>query len=1226
MNNIPKNEKKDISAIIQEAEAYSEHGLLDEAIALYEEALSFEKALNIAAKSAIINNIRILNRSINDPNWNPAKSLPIQKIIFEKKPIDEKNKSAYSETETAYNDNKRQEHKLSVQNVDDALLPFSLTRSIVKFSLKQTVFINVVFVLLVLFGIFAVLSSPVELLPPADTGDVIISTLYYGASADDVENLVTVKIEKAVEGLEDIEFIHSKSIRNYSIVHVKFIDDSDYRMLYDELRFKVLNVKKELPPETLDPSFYYMTTNYWISVITVNIQGNIPKQTQKLLADELKAQILSIPGVQNADLSGEFQKEFHVSLNPDKLREFGITFNQVASAIRAANTKIPTGRFKQGPSEYMLDAGNKFSKQEEVLNVIVRKVGESDFLRVRDLVTSAHVSHRDPSSISSINGEPTISLRVLKAETANAIDIAEKVKTVADEFAEAHKEDGIVITYTNDSTIEIRTSINVLRDNLIMGMVLVTLILWMTLGFRNAMITAIGIPFSFLCTFIIMKMTGLSINTINLFAFVLVSGIIVDDAIVVVENIYRHQQLGKPLKIAIIDGTSEVMLPVISSALTTILAFIPMLIMTGALGDFFSVIPKAVTYALLASLFESLIMVPLHVLDWGAKEATGIHTNIAAEENAHISTGIFGKIWGSYSKALNILLDHKLISIGVTAGLFICALLILGLSVSGAVPLMKIKFFPSNYMKYHVTMDLPNGTSIEKTDEVVKDLATYIMSLGKKQAETASGSAGFFEDEDRQWLSGSHYGQLIVTIPPLGKRDFPENPDNDAMQHIEYIRKKLNEHIDKTYADFDPSSPTGLGLKPKIKVFPENTGPPAGKPVSIRIVGSDLQTQLMVLNKLSDFLKTEPEMKDLTDLGDNRPELQKVIKYTPKQEKAYEYGLNPGIVTGMVVGALGGQKAGEFRTGEEEINLMVRLARKDDEFNVKGVGLSDPRDILDVPVIEHSASPILFRDLVRMNYVMEPDSKARYNGKPSLIISANIKDGSNLTSSRVQYLAKQYFATIMHEFPGVTLNFEGEFAATGRAYASLTAAFFIALLCIYLVLASQFGDYIQPFIILSAVGFSIMGIIYGMFFTRSIFTIGSFLAVVGLAGLTVNDCIILLEFMNQLREQGKSIREAVIGACTARMRPVLITTITTILGLLPMAIGIPNKSIEWSPMATAFVTGSAAATMMTILIVPVLYEITAKSKDYLSSKATIFNFPKFLSMRQLIKIKNFKKK
>ncbi|MCP4348149.1 MAG: efflux RND transporter permease subunit [Desulfobacterales bacterium] len=1064
-------------------------------------------------------------------------------------------------------------------------------KPVVKYSIKQTVFINVVFVMLVVAGAFSIYTIPVENMPMVDIGKVFIHTVYFGASADDVEQLVTTKIEDALDGLENVEYVQASSYRNFSSVTIKFNDDTNYSDLYDELRFRVLNIKDELPAMVEDPTFTYADTSIWLPVVVVNITGDIPQQSLKLFADELKTILLSVPDVRSVELDGEYDREFHVSVDPAKLRKFGITFHQVAGAIESANTKIPTGRFRQDASQYMLDAGTRLKSQEEVLNVVVRRDGDGNFIRVRNLVTNARMSHRDPSVIPSVNGTDTLRLRVLKEDKGNAVDISETVKKISLEFGEAHKKDGIGIVFTNDSVIEINDSVKTLGGNLILGMSLVLIVLWITLGLRNALLTAVGIPFAFLCSITIMKIAGVSLNTISLFAFVLVTGIMVDDAVIIMENVFRHLQMGKTRANAVIDGTSEVMLPVISSALTTILAFIPMLIMTGSTGEFFAEIPKTVTYALCASILEALFILPIHILDWGPKKAADEHAKDEDEDPFHhLRSGIFAPCWKIYHWTVQRLLNHKIITFFGISGLFLGAVTVLILSVTGIAPLIKVKFFPGNYFRYHVTISMPTGTTIERTDEVVRDISAYIMSLGQGQAQSASGSAGFYEDQDYLYHNGNQYGQIVVTLPDDKVRDFPENPGNDPMKHLKYIRKKILDFADKKYRE--------THLKPVVRVFEESDGPPAGKPVNIRVTALSMEDALKAGDELMTKMKTDPELADLIDLEDDRPEYHKIVKYIPRQESVFEYGLLPGDVTGMVAGALNGQRAGDFRALDEEVDLVVRLARKYDPANSRGAGLSGPLDVMDVPVVEHSSAPVLIRDLVDIRYDKEPSQRSRYKGKPTITITSGIKPGSKLSPAGVQVKARDLFKGMEKDYIGVSLSFGGEFEATSRSYTSLTFAFFIALLGIYLVLSSQFNDYFQPLIIISAVPFALIGVVMGLFVTRTVFTIGSFMAIVGLAGVAVNDSLLIIDFINVRVKKGRELRDAVIEACAARMRPVLITTVTTILGLLPMAIGFPRKSISWAPMATAFVAGLSSATLLALLIIPVEYELFEKAKKY----------------------------
>ncbi|MFH1886619.1 MAG: efflux RND transporter permease subunit [Pseudomonadota bacterium] len=1073
-------------------------------------------------------------------------------------------------------------------------------KSVVRYTLRQTVLVNVVFVILVVSGVASLMSSPMENLPLVDMGLVFVRTNYYGASAEDVEKLVTAEIEDALSDMDSIEYIESSSYRSYSSIKVKFLDDTDYTSLYNELRFRVLNVKNQLPRGAEEPTFLYLTTHEWMPIIVAHVAGDVPQTTLRLLTEELQARILTVPDLRSAEIRGEFDREFHVSLDPEKLRRHGVTFGQAARAVGSANTKIPTGKFEAQGTEFMLDAGKKLTSQAEVLDIVVRRDGDGNFVRVRDLVTSARLSFRDPFRIYSVNGQDALHLWVIKEKTGNALDIVRGIKEIGEEFTAQHAKDGVSVVFSNDSTIEIQDSLSTLGGNLIMGMILVTAVLWMTLGFRNAMLTGIGIPFSFMCTFLLMKITGMSLNTICLFSFVLVTGIIVDDAVIIVENCYRHRQMGKTPRGAVIDGTSEVMLPVFASALTTIVAFLPMLIMTGSTGEFFSYVPKTVAFALAASILEALIILPVHILDWGPKK---IPKNLVVEGEDpyhHLREGVFAFLWAIYRRIVVWLLDHKAVAFIGAFLLFLTAVIPLMLSLSGKVPLLQYKFFPSNYFRYHIPVTMPLETSLTRTDEVVRDLSRFIMAQGPEQSQATVGSAGFYEQEDYQIRSGNYFGQVVVTLPPEADRNFPDNPGNDPMVFLNQMREKLAAYVETNYPGED---------RPRFRVFSEETGPPSGKAVTIRVTATTLTGALAASDFLERRMAETPDLGDLFDIEDDRPDYQKTAVYTVRQEAASEYGMDPGQVTGLLAGALSGYPAGTFRTPDEEVSLMVRASRSLDRANARGAGLALPADVLSLPVVEHSASPIYLKDLVDIAYVSEATVRARYEGKPTVTITADIKENSKLSAARAQYLISGIFEKEQDMFPGVSLSWAGEFEATSKSFSSLKIAFLIAILAIYMVLASQFNDYWQPLIIISAVPFALIGVVLGLIVTRTIFTVGSFMAIVGLSGVAVNNSLLLIDFMNTRLRSGRPMREAIMESCAARMRPVLITTITTILGLLPMAIGIPSKSISWAPMAVAFVSGLFTSTLLTLLMVPVEYELLEKIRLRLGRGQSTFNAP-----------------
>ncbi|MCU7812507.1 MAG: efflux RND transporter permease subunit, partial [Candidatus Thiodiazotropha sp. (ex Notomyrtea botanica)] len=461
-------------------------------------------------------------------------------------------------------------------------------QSVVAFSLKQRVFYNLMFVVLMVVGFITLFALPAERYPNFGFGEVIISTVYPGASPVEVESLVTRKIEEAVERVDDVEWISATSFSGRSHIRLKFVDDSDYDSLFNEVRFEVLNIINELPEGVDPPRLLNAKVQDWLPVISVNLIGDHSNRALALMSEEVKILLLKISGVQQVEFSGELTQEFHVFLDPEKLRLLGVSFDQVAVALGSANLTIPAGKYTNKSGEFLVKLDERFRSLEQVQSTVVRRDSDGSLLRVEDIASRIGLDYRDPVAIASVNGKPSIGLKVIKSDEGNAMDIRDRVVAVVDSFRPSLTEQGVDVVLTQDSTVYIKDGLNTLGMNMLVGITLVSLIIWYFMGVRNAGLVTIGIPFSFMITMLIMYLTGNSLNEITLFSFVLVTGIVVDDAIVVTENIYRHVQEGKPLREAIIEGTAEVAIPVIAATMTTVAAFLPMLIMTGSTGQFFA--------------------------------------------------------------------------------------------------------------------------------------------------------------------------------------------------------------------------------------------------------------------------------------------------------------------------------------------------------------------------------------------------------------------------------------------------------------------------------------------------------------------------------------------------------------------------------------------------------------------------------------------------------------
>ncbi|MEW8495974.1 MAG: efflux RND transporter permease subunit [Candidatus Thiodiazotropha taylori] len=1030
-------------------------------------------------------------------------------------------------------------------------------RDLVAFSLKQRVFYNLMFVVLIVVGFITLFALPAERYPNFGFGEVIISTVYPGASPVEVESLVTRKIEDALEQVDDVEWINSTSFSGRSNIRVKFIDDSDYDTLFNEVRFEVLNVISELPQGVDPPQLLNAKVQDWLPVIAVNLLGEQSNRALALMGEEIKTRILKVPEVQQVEFSGKQTQEFHIYLDAQKLRELGVTFDQVAQALIGANHTIPAGKYTNDSGEFLVKMDERFNNLEQVQSTVVRRDADGSLVKVSDLASRIGMDYRDPIVIASVNGKPSLGLKIIKSEKGNAMKIRDQVIAIVEEFRPTLKAQGVDLVLTQDSTVYIKDGLSTLGMNMLVGISLVSLIIWYFMGVRNAGLVTIGIPFAFMITMLIMYLTGNSLNEITLFSFVLVTGIVVDDAIVVTENIYRHVQEGDPLRDAIINGTTEVALPVIAATMTTVAAFLPMLIMTGSTGQFFALVPKAVTFAIVASLIECLLILPIHYLDFGPRSQNA--SKLLERDNAMMRVARRFTDW-----LLNLTMRFRLLSVFIVSLLFVVSVVIIGLSASGKVPLIRIQFFPDDYKIYYVDVVGPSNVSLDEIDSRVKQIAQTVMEDGPGMASAASGLAGMYFNEDYEPIYGNNHGSVIVTMPSAKEQTF-----DDPLAHLQRMRDKLKPIYEKD----------GYHLH----VHPQNDGPPSGKDINVRVVGANVEAVSALSAELLKFMQASDAIgPNLIDLKDDRGVPKRVFRLQVDQQLVAEYGLDNSQVAQLAASVLDGRYLGKYRHIDEEVDIKLRIDPG---------ALREPENALYIPVIEDAGRPVYLSDLVQVKAYNESGEIKRYQGQRAISLKADIREGAPTSTPAVVEAVRRHYETIREEYPGATVTFGGEHEDTQRSFQSLAYAFIIAVLVMYVILATQFQSYLQPLIILSAVVFALIGVVFGKLVTQSLFTVNSFIAVIGVAGVVVNDALVLIDFINKRYRSGMTRREAITEGVHIRLRPILLTTLTTSLGLLPMAVGFPSYSLVWGTMASTFVTGLAAATALTLFIIPVLWDL-----------------------------------
>ncbi len=1031
-------------------------------------------------------------------------------------------------------------------------------RPVIRFSIQQKVFYNLLFLFLIIAGAFALSDMPTERYPNINFGEVVVSTLYPGASPTDVEALITKKIEEELEDVEQIEWVRGTSFPGRSHIRLKFFDDVDYDGLLDEIRFKVLSIQDELPGTIEPPAVAAVTIEDYLPVIVVNLTGNYGNRALSLMAKELKIRLSNIADVQKITLDGEYTREFHLLLDPSKLNRYGVTFDQVSQALKQVNLSIPAGDFQAGDVQYLIKVDQRFQSRQQMVETIIRKDADGSFLRLSELLASAQLHYRDPVTIASLNGQNTVRLKVVKTPEGDAIAIRNQVEAVVELARAARIDNGIDILLTQDSTVPIKDGLSTLGMNLLLGMTMVSLIIWYFMGFRNAALVTIGVPFSFMITMLLMYLTDHSLNEISLFAFVLVTGIVVDDAIVVTENIYRHLGLGDDLSKAIVEGTSEVALPVIASTMTTVAAFLPMLVMTGSTGEFFAQIPIAVSIALMASLIECLLILPIHYHAIGPRPSVSSNRSLGADNRL---LAFFRRVT---TRVLRLTMNYRFSSLSLVFVAFLLVMAIMAVSISGKIPLVKVKFFPDDYSLYYVDLKGPSSTPIETMDKRIKQISKAIMAGGSGNAVSAQGFAGFYINEDYEPVFGNNYGTVMVTLPSVSEQDF-----SSPIEHLQQVRQQLK----KTF-ETDGYS---------VVVHPQKDGPPSGMDINIRVMGDSYPELMAVSEEILEFMNENSQLAgQLIDLGSDLGQPKQFLQFHLDQEKVAEHGLNSEQVLSLSASVLDGRYIGKYRLADEEIDLKLGI----DQSTMK-----QPEEVLAIPLLEHPVKPVLLGDVVTLSRYSEVGQLNRFKGQRTVSVKANLAPNTTISAPVVVAGVKAYFESVASRHPGVLVSFGGEHEDTQRSYQSLSYAFVLAVLAMYLILATQFQSYVQPLIILSTIVFALIGVILGKFVSQSLFTINSFIAIIGVAGVVVNDALVLTDFLNKGYRAGKTRQQAITDAVHARLRPIVLTTLTTMLGLLPMAIGIPNYSVVWGSMASTFVTGLATATLLTLFIVPVQWDL-----------------------------------
>ena len=1032
-------------------------------------------------------------------------------------------------------------------------------------------------VLIVVFGWDAYNGLPREATPDITIPLVIVATPYIGVSPMDMEGLVTQPLERALKGLKDIKQITSVSREGISTIRVEFNTGVDVDEALRRVRDKVNSTRPQLPNDILDPIVSEINFSEF-PIMYVNVGGEVGLARLKKIADELQDKIEGVQGVLRADVVGGLAREVQVNVDVYRMNAYQVSFDDVANAVRAENLSIPGGTIDTKEKNLTVRIPGEF-KEVKPLEDIVLKIQNGKPIYLRDVATVDY-SFEDRKTYARLNKTEVVSVAVRKRAGENLLRIADEVKSIV-KSEQAQLPKGITLEISNDQSRFITRMVKELENSIITGMFLVVMSLFMFFGFKNSLLISTAIPLSMFIGFVVLSAFGITLNVVVLFALVLVLGILVDDAIVVIENIYRHQQeySEHPIQSAK-RAAGEVFVPVFTSTITTLSAFFPLLFWPGIVGDFMKYLPITLIVTLLASLFVAYVISPVQGAQWinYKKEIKKAKYNL---EHPHwyrkynpftilyhkVDEVFFPKMQSEYVKTLRWTLEHKGLTIVVAHGLLFFVIILFVLFNKG------VEFFPNTEpSQVSVSIDAPPGTSLEVTNAMAKILEDRLQQIpGRKDVEFVAASLGTSQDPF-----------------DFGGQGTP----NKGTIAINFYEKALRKQ--SSFATLDEVRKTTAGFAgADLLVAKQQMGPPVGVPVSIEISGEDYD-QLVVLSKtVREKIKSTPGLVDLKeDFNSGRPEVEIVVD----REKAGLFWTSTGQIASTVRAAIAGVEASKYRVGEDEYKIRVRLKEEQrttaaDLENLRINFMNRRGQLLSIPLTSVA-------DIKRTTAVSDIRRKDQ---KRVITVSGEVE---GRVQSEVLAEIRQRLSGM--DFPaGYGAKLAGSQEEQKKATDFLIRAFVITLLLVFLIMVAEFNSLKVPFVIMLSVLLSLIGVMFGLIVTRTpVSVMMTGVGVVALAGIVVRNGIVLLDFVKHKHgEGGMSLDDALLEAGRIRLRPVLLTAAATVLGVLPLATGIDFDWREfhfvigaesagfWRPLAVAIIFGLTIATFLTLVIVPTAYSL-----------------------------------
>ncbi|MEA3491633.1 MAG: efflux RND transporter permease subunit [Campylobacterota bacterium] len=1038
-----------------------------------------------------------------------------------------------------------------------------MIRSFITFSVDRPIINHILMLFMLVLAIFSYQNIPKEIFPPSQLDQIMITGGYPGASADVLDKMVVKTIEDEIKSISEIERIDTTIQNGIFYMKADIKPGSNNQLVLGDVKDVISNTRRDLPSDMDEP--IAKISQYDYPLLLLAISGD--KSTRELLdiADKLKSKLSSYKNLSGIMIRGDADDEVLIQIDEKRLEAYGLPKSAVYQAINSLSSIFPIGTIEQYGSHLYISTINGEKSAKAFEDQLITVAGKS--LRLGDIST---VSFRlsDTDEISHFNGKKNISININKTKEGNAIALSREIRTMLKEFAKDYR--GVDIEAYTDTSVWIKNRLNLVSSNIIFGLILVFMALFLSVNFKIALIVAIGIPASFLITLIGADLIGYSLNMLTLLGALIALGMLVDEAIVVAENIYRHMEMGKSPREAAIDGSVEMFPAVMTATLTTVFAFLPLLIMSGEMGMFMKVLPVMITILLLSSLFEAFYFLPLH-----AKELF----SMGDFQKEHERSGFWDTMIALYGRILKRLLIYKKSSLAMLVSFIF-------LATAGMASLTKFQLFPEfDTTQIYINGKVDVNSKLEDTEVLITEVERALMaSLKDSEVSSVTSIIGLKFNPDQSFETGSNLFQIFINLHEKAPENFFDTYINPIFSlecdGSDMIRQKKAQEIVKVVQKdvVDPFKRKKLSndalMFQEINTFVPQTGI-VGHDIEIGLVASDSSKVLEAISSIKGALHSIDGVHDISDNA------KKGVRELKLRVNGYgqQLGFTEGYVTTALKGTLLKAEYGKMFNDTGLVRIRIEDPQKDQSMQMESLQLTTPNgkqvvrlgDICDF-YYEKSFVKIFKEDAERVRSVF-----ARVDSK--MILSTEVMD-------RIRPLLEEI------KKDGIKVIIKGEERENEQMKKEMIQAAMIALFLIFISLVWMFNSLVLPLIVISTIPLSVVGALVGTYLLGINMTMPGIMGIIGLAGVVVNDGLIMLSFIRRSKNYDELVEKA-----GHRLRPILLTSITTVLGLLTLMFFASGQALIIQPMAISLGFGIAWATILNLYYVPLLYAVIYRIKE-----------------------------